>query len=74
MSDHFIGINRGKDGFKLSDFTTDTSSTSSLDIELRIADVDGQGRVMTRKDVLIALEAIERFLLSGRIGTTFPLL
>lgn len=71
MSDHFIAINRGKDGFKLSDFTTGTSTSAASDIELRIADVDGQGNPMTKKDVQIALEAFERFLM-GRLGSTFP--
>jgi hypothetical protein len=72
MSDHFVAINRGKDGFKISDFVTGTSTTAAADIELRIADVDGQGVAMTRKDVAIALEAFERWVQSGPILTTFP--
>jgi hypothetical protein len=74
MSNHFIAINRGLDGFKVSDFTTGTSTSASSDVELRIADVDGQGKAMTRKDVLIALEAFERQLESGAILTNFPVL
>lgn len=56
MGNKYISINRGKDGFKPSDFTTGTSSTAGDDIELRIAD----GASLTRKDVQIALEAFER--------------
>lgn len=72
MSDHFVAINRGKDGFKISDFTTGTSTSAASDIELRIADVDGQGVAMTRQDVQKALEAFERLLASGPIFSTFP--
>ena len=67
MADHFVSINKGKDGFKMSDFTTGSSSTSGDDIELRMADAAG----LTRKDVLIALEAFERWLI-GRMQTDFP--
>lgn len=72
MSNHFVAINRGTDGFKISDFTFGTSSSASSDVELRIADVDGQSKVMTRKDIIIALEAFERAIESGAILTTFP--
>lgn len=72
MADHFIAIDKGKDGFKISDLTFGTASTPARDIELRIADLDGQGRPMTRKDVLIALEAFERALTSGALYTNFP--
>lgn len=72
MADHYISIKRGNDGFKLSDFTTGTSSTAGDDVELRIADLDGQSNKLTRKDVIIALEAFERALESGQLLTTFP--
>ena len=72
MADHYFSINRGKDGFTLSDFTTGASSTAADDIELRIADLDGQGNVMTRKDVIKALRAFERQLESGALLTDFP--
>jgi hypothetical protein len=68
MADHFISINKGKDGFMLSDFTTGASSTSGDDIELRIAD----GAGLKRKDVILALEAFERALMSGKLLTDFP--
>ena len=72
MANHYIAINRGVNGSKISDFTLGSSSASSADIELRIADVDGGGKVLNRKDVVIALEAFTRALLSGAIYTGFP--
>lgn len=72
MSNHFFSINRGVSGMKPSDVTRATSSTSGDDIELRVAD----GASLTRKDVLLALEAFERVIETGRDvaggGTTFP--
>lgn len=67
MSNHYVSINRGKDGFKLSDFTTGSSSTSGDDIELRVAD----GASLKRKDVVLALEAFERFF-ESKLNTDFP--
>lgn len=67
MSDHFISINRGKDGFKASDFSTGAASTAGNDIELRIAD----GASLKRKDVFLALKAFERFLVNKDL-TNFP--
>jgi hypothetical protein len=72
MSNHFAALNRGVSGTKISDFTFGTSSSAASDVELRIADVDGNGKVMTRKDIVLALEAFRRELLSGAIFTTFP--
>lgn len=59
MSNHFIAINRGVSGTKISDLTFGTSSSASADFELRIADVDAQGKVMTDKDVRLAIEAFK---------------
>ena len=72
MSNHFVALNRGVEGFKISDFTFGTSSSASTDIELRIADVDGQGKVMKRKEIIVALKAFERELLSGKMFSNFP--
>jgi hypothetical protein len=72
MSNHFFAINRGLDGFKISDFTFGASSSASSDIELRVADVDAQGKTLTRKDIVKALKAFERAVESGPIFTTFP--
>jgi hypothetical protein len=72
MSNHFFAINRGLEGFKISDFTTGTSSSSSTDVEVRVADVDAQGKALTRKDAVLALRAIARAIESGPLVTTFP--
>jgi hypothetical protein len=72
MSNHYVAINRGLDGFKINDFTFGASSSSSSDIELRIADVDANGKAMTRMDIQKALRAFERELASGAIFSTFP--
>lgn len=57
MADHYVSLNQGEQGFAYSDFTTGTSSTSSDQIELRVKD----GASLSKKDVIIALEAFERF-------------
>ena len=57
MSNHYVSINKGKDGLKKSDFTTGTSSTSSDDIELRVADATA----LSRLDVIKALKAFENY-------------
>ena len=72
MADHFIAISKGKDGFKISDFTFGTSSSAAADFELRIADLDGQSRPLLRIDAQKALEAFERVLASGAQYTNFP--
>jgi len=73
VANSYFAINRGLDGFKINDFTTGTSSSASSDIELRVASVDGQGKVMTRMDVEKALKALERAFASGQIMIgTFP--
>lgn len=70
MADHFLGINRGQQGSKDTDFTYGTS-TGATDIELRIADA----KSLTRLDVLQALGMFQRFLLNANnaiAGTKFP--
>lgn len=57
MADHFISLNRGKQGFNAVDFTTGVATTAGDQIELRITD-----SVLTIKDMLVALEAFERFI------------
>lgn len=74
MSNHFIAINRGKDGFKVADYTFGTSTSAASDVELRIADVDANGKALTRKDVIVALEAFERVLANGAMFTNFPVI
>jgi hypothetical protein len=58
VSDHFIAISRGVEGFKQTDFTTGTSSAATAGIELRI--LDGAG--WNKKEAVNAVRAFERFL------------
>ncbi len=57
MADHFVGFSRGVEGSKYSDFTTGTSTTAGLSMELRVTD-----GAVRRVDVLKFLEAVERFI------------
>jgi len=58
-----IGLLRGADGFKRTDFTIGSSApTGGQDIELRYNTTDQNAAAMTRKDVHIALEAFIRLL------------
>lgn len=72
MANHFFSINRGVSGMSPVDVTRATSSTSADDIELRVAD----GASLTRKDVVLALEAFKKVMESGNSvalgGTIFP--
>lgn len=67
MANHFVSINRGKQGFSQVDYTTGVSTTAGDDIELRIADAAS----LKRKDVLLALKAFERWVI-GTETTNFP--
>jgi hypothetical protein len=59
VADHYVALNRAVEGFKQSDFITGTASTAGTNVmELRIAD----GASLTKKDVINALKAFERFL------------
>jgi hypothetical protein len=71
MANHFIAINRGVSGGMISDFTFGTSSSASADFELRIGNVDAQGKTPTDKDVILALEAFKMAVISY-LYTTFP--
>lgn len=58
MASHYLSINRGASGLAQTDFTTGTSSTAGDGIELRLLD----GASLTKKDVVLALKAFERYL------------
>jgi hypothetical protein len=58
MSDHYVALNDGVEGFKYSDFITGTASTAGTNqVELRVQD----GTNLSKKDIKILLKAFERF-------------
>lgn len=61
MAQQYVSINIGKDGFKMSEFTTGTSSTAGDDFEFRFNDA---ATGITKKDVHNAIKAIERFFMN----------
>lgn len=67
-ADVFIGIDHGKDGFKHGDFTIQGTAPST-DFYFKFSAVDGNDNKLSRKDAVIALEAIERVLESGALFT-----
>lgn len=69
-----LSISRGVGGFKISDFTVGTSAPGAGDIELRYNTTDTNAAVLTRKDIIIALEAFERALAQGPLITNTPVL
>jgi hypothetical protein len=64
MADYFYAVARGK-GARPQDVVVGTSTASS-DVELHVSTTNS----VTRKDVLIAIEAIKNFILSNGVGTT----
>ncbi len=67
-----LSISRGVNGFKISDLTYDTQVPNANDIELRWNTLDTNSVTLTRKDLIIALEAFERAIESGPLFTTAP--
>jgi hypothetical protein len=65
VADHFVSLNRGEQGMQYVDFTTATSTTAGDKIEVRVTDSS-----MTVKDVIVALEAFERFFENQQQTTT----
>ena len=61
MADHFLSLTRGIEGTKYSDYTTGTSSSGSVFVELRVGDASTVPTTPTRVEILKALEAFERF-------------
>ncbi len=64
MAQQYIAINAGVQGFKASDFTTGTSSTSGADVEIRFNDAT----VLTKMQLQIAIMALERYV-QARFGS-----
>jgi hypothetical protein len=69
MASISIAINRGDDGFKISSFTLGTQAPSTGDIQLCFNVQDTNSKNLTRKDVVLALEAFERAIKSGSLLT-----
>jgi hypothetical protein len=69
-----LSLNRGVDGFKISDFTAGTSVPGAGDIELRYQVTDTNGKNLTRKDVILACKAFQRALEEGKLITSTPIL
>lgn len=65
-------IKRGKDGFKISDFTIGTLAPNADDFEVRLNLTDANAAVTTRKDMVIALLAVIRGLESGQLISNKP--
>lgn len=65
-------IKRGKDGFKISDFTIGTLAPNADDFEVRLNLTDANGAVTTRKEMVIALMAVIRGLESGALISNKP--
>lgn len=55
-----LSIQHGKDGFKINDFTVGVLAPGANDFEFRFNTADANSNVLTKKDILIALEAFER--------------
>jgi hypothetical protein len=60
-----FSIGRGVSGTKMSDVTVGTSAPGAGDIELRFNVTDTNGKNMNDKDIIIALKAFERWLLTN---------
>lgn len=67
MAQHYIGLNRGLEGFTPSDFTVGTS-TGSTDMEFRYDDT----KSLTRKDLHNFLCAVERYVESNLLQSGTP--
>lgn len=69
MANTFIGVARGAAmdnlGTGADGVVIGTTSTSTLDVELRIATTDQQSKALTRKDAIVGVKAILKTLLSN---------
>jgi hypothetical protein len=68
MASISISIARGSAGVKATDYTTGTLATNANDIELRVNILDGQGKAVTRLDVITALDMFARQIENGKLG------
>lgn len=58
-------MTHGKNAMAKSDWTIGTAAPGSGDLELRINTTDGLGRTITRHDVRLFVEGLERALTEG---------
>jgi hypothetical protein len=58
-------ISRGVSGTKNTDFTIGVAAPGTGDMEFRYNTTDGQGKALTREDLVLALRAFERGILAG---------
>ena len=56
MASFFVAIDRGRDGFTRTDFTTGAASSPAKEFELRILDT-----ITNRDEVVKAVQALERY-------------
>ena len=67
-----LSLARGEGGFKISDFTIGTLAPNADQIELRYNTTDGNGANVTREDIVLALAAFERAILSDALFVNAP--
>lgn len=67
-----FSISRGKSGLTPSDITVGTSAPGAGDVEFRFNLLDTNSAALTRKDLVIALEAFERAVESGQLISNAP--
>lgn len=72
MANHFIGIARGKYGSAPADFVTGAASTATLDVEVRIADLDQNGKALTRIETWEVLANLVDAIEEGKVLGSFP--
>lgn len=65
MASNFLGTTRGKKDNDVGSVTVGTTTSAALDIEIRM----DTGKNLTRKDVLLALELFEAYILNNGIGS-----
>jgi hypothetical protein len=64
MAAFSYSINRGQSGFLQTDFTHGTLAPNANDIELRVNTTDQNGASMLTRDIVKAIRAFERAILS----------
>jgi hypothetical protein len=72
----YLGMSRPTSRTQDAALTLGTSSTSTLEVELRMSIVTSGGHYLTAYDILCALEQFRRFILKGGInsaGTNLPI-